>query len=396
LYRSYIGFSIELPFKFLNYETEGFGDFNHFYLVWAENFLSKNWYPYSYGNIIEQLNWYSYTPFFLYTISLFKFSFLPEWSPAIPIILFDSGCAVMIYKILKNLVSTKNAFWGSILFSFSAINIFYIGIYRLNPSPMTFFLLVSFYYLINYRYHNSIIYLVISVMMKQTGLYYVPIFIAFLIKRVKENRKIIKLLLFFIAIGIFFQTPYIFLTPLNYFRHLFATPTPTLSMEIPVPLDNSPITLSQFIHYGLQINASISGFFNYLISTYFLFIFFIMVITSYIIFLSNKKELYNYDLLFIFTLNGFISYLFQPKGLYKYYISTLIPFIIMSIIYGVNCMKTSNIKKYVVIIVYFLLNIFTIFMPRIYIHGLVLMALILIIYLYKVSKKNTPLPIKPG
>ena len=62
----------------------------------------------------------------------------------------------------------------------------------------------------------------------------------------------------------------------------------------------------------------------------------------------------------------------------------------------VNCMKTSNIKKYVAIIVYFLFNIFTIFMPRIYIHGLVLMALILIIYLYKVSKKNTPLLIKPG
>ena len=84
----------------------------------------------------------------------------------------------------------------------------------------------------------------------------------------------IKLLLFFLTIGTLFQTPYIFITPINYLRHLFATPSPTFSMEIPEPVDNFPITLSQFIRYGVKINASISGFFNYLISTYFLFIFY--------------------------------------------------------------------------------------------------------------------------
>jgi Gpi18-like mannosyltransferase len=321
---------------------------------------------------------------------------MPDWTSAIPIVLFDSGCALMIYKILKNLVSKKSALWGAILFSLSAINIFYIGIYWLNPSPMIFFLLVSFYYLINYRYYNSIICLVTSVMMKQTGLYYVPIFMSFLIKRVKQNEKIIKLLLFFITIGIFFQTPYIFITPINYLRHLFVTPNPTLSTEIPEPIDNFPITLPQFIHYGIKINATISGIFNYLISTYFLFIFFISVITSYIIFSSNKKELQNYDLLFLFTLNGLISYIVQPKGLYKYYLSTLTPFLIMSIIYGVNYMNTNKLKKYFVIIFYLIFNVSTIFIPRIYTHGLVLLALILIIYLYKFSKLKTPLPNEIG
>jgi hypothetical protein len=227
--------------------------------------------------------------------------------------------------------------------------------------------------------------------MKQTGLYYVPIFIAFLINRVKDKRKLIKLMLFFISMGVFFQTPYIFITPINYFRHLFVTPEPTLSMEIPEPVGNFPITLSQFIHYGIKINASISGFFNYLISTYFLFIFLIVVITSYIIFLSNKKELYDYDILYIFAINGFLSYIFQPKGLYKYYISTLTPFLIMSIIYGINFMKTDHVKKYLLIISYLIFNVFTIFIPRIYLYGLVIIELILIIYLYKFSKMNTHL-----
>jgi len=370
----------------LNFETEGFGDFEHFYLVWAENFISKKWYPYSYGNVIEQLNWYSYTPFFLYIISLFKLPFLPIWSPAIPIVLFDSGCAIMIFKIMNKLSSRKIALLGSIVFSVSAVNIFYIGIYWLNPSAMIFFLLVSFYYLINCRYYISIFYLVISIMMKQTGLYYVPLFIAFLIRRVIEKRKIIKLLLFFIVIGVLFQIPYVFLTPNDYFSHLFATPNPVLSTEIQDSIDNYPITLPQFLKYGLKINDVISGIVNKFISTYFLFIFFIILMSTYTISSTNKNHIYNYDILFLFTINGIVSYILQPKGIYKYYISTLIPFLIMSIFYGISFIKKSVLKKYYVAASYIIFNILTIFIPRIYTHGLMIIALIFTLYIYKFSK----------
>ena len=382
LYRTYIG----LPYKLLNFETEGFGDFEHFYLVWAENFISMKWYPYSYGNVIEQLNWYSYTPFFLYTISLFKLLFLPKWSPAIPIVLFDSGCAIMIFKILNGLSSKKSALLGSIVFSVSAVNIFYIGTYWLNPSPMIFFLLVSFYYLINCRHYTSIFYLVISIMMKQTGLYYVPLFIAFLIRRVNEKRKIIKLLLFFIVIGVLFQIPYIFLTPNDYFSHLFATPNPVLSTEIQEPIDNYPITLPQFLHYGIKINDVISGIVNKFISTYFLFTFFIILVSTYTISSTSKNKVYNYDMLFLFTINGIVSYILQPKGIYKYYVSTLIPFLIMSVFYGVSYMKKAHLRKYYVTASYIIFNIFIIFIPRIYTHGLMIIALIFTIYLYQFSK----------
>ena len=191
LFRRYFG----LPFKLWNYETEGFNDFQYFYQTWVKHFTTLNWYPYSYNNEIDALNWYSYPPLFLYLLSLFGF-FSTNHS-AIPIILFDTLSVGMVYKILCIYIKNKESFLFSLFYSFSVVNLFYIDVYWLNPSPMIFFLLLSVFFLLKNNINYSIFTYVISVMMKQTGLYYGPLFLALFIgkKNIKNWWKPITLII---------------------------------------------------------------------------------------------------------------------------------------------------------------------------------------------------------
>jgi len=382
LFRFYIG----LPYKFLNYETEGFNDFNYFYLAWAKNFTSLHWYPYSYGNEANALNWYSYPPFFLYLISLFGIPGLPFWAPAIPIVILDAGCAVLVFKILRIYVSKRNALLGALCFCFAAINIFYIGIYWLNPSPMTFFFLLSIYYLIKRDHFLFVLTMVTSVMMKQTALYQAPVLFSLFLGR-EDLRRWWKPIMLIVILSILFSTPFIFLTPTNYFRHLMVSPGPNLSLNILKPEPDWTITLPQFLKYGLNIKGSLINIISKFINSYSLLFSTMTTISFYSLFATRDNKLRDWDTIFILLINGFLSYIFQPKGLYKYYLSTLMPLLSISIWLGAYQINLTNILSYGLAIIYLSFNVITVFIPRLYTHGLIIVMFGVTIFLYLRTRK---------
>lgn len=374
LYRKYMG----LPFKLWGFETEGFNDFEYYYQTWVKYFISLKWYPYSYGNTIDALNWYSYPPFFLYLISFL--GLFSNWCSAIPIVILDAGCVVLVYKILNLFITSKNIYIYSMLYCFSVINIFYLSIYWLNPSPMTFFLLLSIYYLIKENNHLSIISYVISIMMKQTALYYGPLFISLYIGK-KQFKNWWKPIFIIILLFIIFSIPYIFLTPVDYFRHLLVSPIPNSMAEVTPPKDNQPITFSRFLVYGLNITSHSIQILNILINSYFLVTFSISVISSYSIFAIKNKKIKDQNIIFLFMINGFLTYIFQPKGLYKYYLTNIMPLQFITILLDLERLNISNIKKYLIIFLYISYNVSIIIVPRLYTHILLFVFLIFILIL---------------
>jgi hypothetical protein len=379
-YRKYIG----LPFKLWNFEVEGFNDFEYYYQTWVKHFLSFNWYPYSKGNIMDALNWYSYPPFFLYLISFF--GIFCKWCSAIPIIILDAMCVVIVYKILDLSLNNKNIFIDSIIYCFSFVNIFYLGIYWLNPSPMNFFLLLSIYYLIKDNNYISIIYYVISVMMKQTALYYGPLFLSLYLGKQKLKdwwKPIFLIILFFII----FSIPYIFLTPINYFSHLLVSPFPNTNIRIIKPKDNQPITFVHFLIYGLKINPNLIQIINTSISTYFMMAFSISLISSFSLNSIKNNKLTYKDIIFLFTLNGFFTYLFQPRGLYKYYLTNIMPLQFIALIINLDSLKTSKLHRYIILTLYIIYNIGIIITPKLHYHILLIMFLVFIILLRFKNRK---------
>lgn len=376
---------IDLPFNLWGFETEGFNDFEYFYQTWVKNFISLKWYPYSYGNTIDALNWYSYPPFFLYLISFF--GLVSSRFSAIPIVILDAGCVVLVYKILNLFIPSKRIYIPSIIFCFSVINIFYIGIYWLNPAPMTFFLLLSIYYLIKKNNHLSIIFYMTSIMMKQTALYYGLIFMSLYLgeKQVKNWWKPIFLI---ISLFIIFSIPYIILTPINYFRHLLVSPIPTSIIQLTPPKGHEPITFSHFLVYGLNINSNSIQILNMFVNTYFLITFSTSVISSYSIFALKTKKLKEQSIIFLFMINGFLMYMFQPRGLYKYYLTNLMPLQFIAMLLEIDRLNISKLKKYLFIFLYISYTMSIIIVPRLYTPIILFMFLIFIVML-KISRTRT-------
>jgi len=188
-------------------EVEGFKDYAGGYLPTVRAFKS------GYTPYIDF--WYAYPPLFLYTLTAFSYLPLGFPGPALPIVMLDAFSAVPLYLIGLRFVSPKKSFVASLLFTLSPINLFYNDFLWLNPPLVTFFALLSTYFVLAGRYELSAVSLAASFGFKQTGLALFPVLLVLVLKRAGW-KKALGYVAFFVAVAVAISMPYLATAPQHY------------------------------------------------------------------------------------------------------------------------------------------------------------------------------------
>ena len=107
-------------------ETEGYNDYNYYYIDYVIAFIDSSWNPYS-GNLEQGdvLNGYVYGPIYIYSIAAGKawFDLSPEDSIIWSNIIFDSATYSMVYILAKRVTGNVVAMTVAIIGSLSPIAI---------------------------------------------------------------------------------------------------------------------------------------------------------------------------------------------------------------------------------------------------------------------------------
>ncbi|NHJ47196.1 MAG: hypothetical protein FK733_05355 [Asgard group archaeon] len=362
----------------------GFDDFSYYYEAWTTAWYDSNWYPYPWVdiNIIRDspLHIYSYTPFFLYILSIFYRPGSHILWLALPLVAADSACAGMVYLILRKLIKGSNSFalsfFGALLMILAPINLIYNGVYWLNPGPMTLFTLIAIYFAIDGKWWQCFFWLAIATMTKQNALFLAyPLFMAMLGSKLTKNsikravtESIMNALLFcfIFVVGSF---PWLFITPKYYIYHL-AIPGKDLLLDTSV-IDPEDLCIQFSV--ALQ-SIGISGWFLDIIAfgvnSMLLMIVTASVIAVYLLWSTYKNRLSKLGLIESITIYLILTHLFLPRGTFKFYTTYFIPFIIIALITSVDKLTNKKIFQAIGIIgislLFFGSNIWLLIVERIY------------------------------
>lgn len=184
---------------------ETFTDFHVYYLSWLHA-LGSGLLPY-------RDFFYQYPPLFLYLLLPF---YLSEGAlgAAIPIILADSGSAILIYLMVKRVSGEAPAVSAGIAYALSPLALLCEGTLLLSGQPMLFFMLLAIYLLQRKRPLYSSLSLAIAVLFRQEAMFLAPLFIPYLLKYYKEDTA--KAALVFIGVLLAVSLPFLLLAPLQY------------------------------------------------------------------------------------------------------------------------------------------------------------------------------------
>ncbi len=381
-------------FTFLTQTIEPYSDYKIWYQTFVKQTLYEDWLPYM--DILRinvpEAEWYHYwfienkelflnfiyPPFFFYILILP--SFISIELVFLPLLLTNVLLPIVVYKFLSNNFTQKVAEWGFIATAVNPLYIFYSGGLALNTSLMTFFFVLSLYFISTNRFSLSIIFLAITILIKQIIIFFVPpIMIYIILKSFTDKEKasfylyVKKFIIYFgILITILFlgSLPWILITPSNYLISILTpeiqVPTFLPPFHFPYPHYNYPIFWYDFL-YSLKAPYLVFWFFGFLNFTYIGIISLEIVVISMLIYWHNKNILNWVKFLDIIIYTAFLSYLFFPRGLYKYYFSFYVPLVVLWICFHFGYRLSNNKSKrtnWILIIV--LISIIFMLLPRTY------------------------------
>lgn len=207
-------FSVAVPFGTWHpsyADLEGYQDFRLAYVPLVSNFTA--------GKMPYRDFHYAYPPFFIYLLTPFALFSLPSWTMALPLVTFDAASVILVYLIVRRLMSSRKALMASIVFAIAPINLWYNDFLWLNPPPMTFFVLLAIYAFLSKKHEASFLSLAIATLFKQIAFILFPILLVTLFK--KSNRKeAIRNALLYCTVCFIGSLPYIITIPTHYLWHL--------------------------------------------------------------------------------------------------------------------------------------------------------------------------------
>jgi hypothetical protein len=179
-----------------------------------------------YGNQLELLSKglvpyrdfaYSYPPLFIYTLYPF-FALGGIYAASTPIILADALSPLLIYLIVSLKCERRIAVAAALAYVFSPLSMIYVGYLWIGSQPVTFFILVSTYYILKRRPAASGLFLAIAVMYQQEALFVVP---AFMVWQLLANREAMwKGWLAFCTVVIVCSAPFLLTAAPQYISYL--------------------------------------------------------------------------------------------------------------------------------------------------------------------------------
>ncbi len=361
------------PWNFLIPETlEPYLDYVNYYRKFAEEFIFHGWFPYISRVSDPILDSYLYPPLFLYVISipaLFSIDLV-----FLPLLLADITLPFIIYQILKKSSSQKTAKWGFLAVALCPISIFYSGGFLFNISLVTLFFIISLYFIHNKQFKWGIFMLGLAFLLKQIILFFIlPILFYVILKSVENNTKVtfyIKQALIYggILVGTLFigSLPWILIAPNNYLSTIFMGQGATLEPEFRFPQVTYPITWYSFlITWGAPFwSLYICGFLNFTL----LGIICIEILSLCLIFYWHKKRTLTWmKFLDVLIYTVILVHLFLPRGVYKYYFTFIVPLAALWICFHFEKnFETSSSQYRNSLILFLLISLSILFIPRLY------------------------------
>ena len=274
----------------------------------------------------------------------------------IPLFLIGIGTGWIVYKIMCKLTTNeKKATISALIYFLNPFTLLYSSFTWLNPSICTFFVALSFYFLLKKKNTYSLVSLGIATMYKQFAIVFFPLILIYVIKQkrpekfVNKFKATIKYALPYCLTLLLISFPFLIYDYQAYinqvfFNNAFFTPEnlnwAAYHLGAAVRLTDPIILLGGANIFTLTI--------NYLIAYYILLGTSLIVIYISLLRFNNKKDAkQNSNKLFIKALYLSIFLIialqiFYPRGAYKFYLILLAPFI--SIFYDHKNFSLDNNK----------------------------------------------------
>lgn len=384
------------------FDIEIYRDFEYYYCLWGEIFRDGNWifsgaYPA-----------YNYGPLFMLILGAFSLIPMPLWCMAIPLLISTIGTGYLVFKVSKKITNNdKYGIYAMLLYFINPFTLLYSSFGWLNPSLFVFFIILSFYLILENKFTWAIISLAISTMFKQFAIIFIPIFLILIIRMRKDSKLALKIKNFLLYslcyIGIIFLISLPFLiVNYNIFIQKFILGGSTISFDYLTTLYLFPGAMVHFNTLFLIIGTPeiITNIIALLLQYYILLGLFLLGINLYFLLYSPKssenlqgKEFFIISLfLSILTILSF--HIFYPRGSFKYYLILLAPFI--SILFGAT-LKAEKKQDFHFKAIYLLPTIISwiIFFINRYIYFWIILVWIIYYFLilYNTSKETYCLPV---
>jgi hypothetical protein len=340
----------------INYNFEGWADYDYYYLSWGDQFLNGVM-PYSDSFDTYHLDGVDYdTPFFLPPLFLYLCSLgvlMGPLGPGLLISILGFATAFPVYGIAKYLSENRRV--GEIAAATYLLNplILYHTAYQwLNPAPFVFFTTLSFYLLMKQKRIEGTLAMVTAIFFKQIAAFIALPLIAYLLRKPPsrdpylgdkppqdETRDLLKDPLYFkgfaklaiivLVYAIALSFPYI-LDPSNYLYYMTQRPGGTVYNNLTtLPESNHPITFT-VLFILFQSPEWLSELVNQ--AVYYSFLLLPGLLGALGLCLFEQKDNQNLQgywrrILFFTLILVFWVHIFSPRGIYKYYCVAIMPFI---------------------------------------------------------------------
>lgn len=292
-------------------------------------------------------NTFSFFPSFIIPILE---SQLHVWMVKLPFILADLGIGVLIYKIVREF-NPKKALLASSFFLFNPVLIYNSSIWGQTDSLINLLALSGIYYTFKKKYFWGIILFLSSFLFKLSLIIYIPIFGLLLLKRIKDWKKFIAPVLFFIVFIFCLAIPFTFgdKTPFQWIWYMYTNRV--------LPRQGSMLNGNAFnlwvVLFGVDLSKSeFTQFLGLTYQTWSRILYILFLIPVWIKFLRSKIDVKTLSLAFI--LSAFGAFIFLTN-MHERYLYPVFPFLTILIFLPKSDFK---IKSLVILSIIHLLNLY--------------------------------------
>ncbi len=153
---------------------------------------------------------YNFPPFFLYTLLPF-YVIGGSNAAAIPIVLADVLTPPALYLLVRGYASNRIALLVGLAYAFSPLMLLYEGYQWLGDQPMTFFVVLSLYFLQRNKLIASSIGMGVAELFRQQALLVLPIYAIWLLRG--EGRRGLSYVVVALGVIVLGSAPFLILTP---------------------------------------------------------------------------------------------------------------------------------------------------------------------------------------
>jgi len=352
----------------INFNFEGYVDYDYYYYTWGEQFL-RGIAPYSrifdrstigYGLYNTP---YFFPPLYVYMCAIGLILPIDPFGIGFLIALFGYLTAFPVYGISAYLSNNRRVAEISVLtYLFNPIVLYHTVFKWLNPAPFVFFMMLSFYLLMKGRRISGTLAMVTAALFKQVAFFLILPLIIILIKKhmtktseedidrkkplgdvfdLKGFGKAATLAAIYVIAVSF---PYL-LNLGNYLHYIFEVPGGILRTDLTtLPDASQPITPAVFLIF-LGAPIELIDFVNK--ATYysiFLVISILIILPLMLVQMRSERDPIKYwrRMLFLILILMLCVHIFSPRGIYKYYFVALVPFFSIQ---SVSSMISSKVTK---------------------------------------------------